>query len=96
MNPTAILQELLDSLPEGHHERPGLHRAIEFLRVEQRPDAFWFVDVDGTVEATDFKWVAVLQAPGGCFPLPIWHPSEAACVGWIEENVIGVGLKDER
>lgn len=29
-----VLQEVLDGLPEGHHDRAGIHRAIEVLRVE--------------------------------------------------------------
>jgi hypothetical protein len=37
MKPVAALQELLDSLPQDHHERAGLMRAIEFLRVEYPP-----------------------------------------------------------
>lgn len=31
-----VLREHLASLPGGHHERPGLHRAIEILLNEQR------------------------------------------------------------
>lgn len=34
MSAIEMLQELLDSLPEGHADRPGVRRAIEVLRVD--------------------------------------------------------------
>ena len=54
----------------------------------------WFADVtdDEALKQTEFRWQAFLQAPGGCYPLPIWFPSEEAVVDFIKRDVIGKGL----
>lgn len=36
-----VLSELRDQLPRDHHERPGIVRAIEVLKVEQARPARW-------------------------------------------------------
>lgn len=49
----------------------------------------WFSDDDSDKGAPEgFPWVAVLQLPGICLPLPMWHRTEAECDKFIREQVV--------
>lgn len=52
----------------------------------------WFADLgEHALPGTD-QWQPFLQIPAGCFPLPIWFDTEAACLEFIAENIAGRGL----
>lgn len=53
----------------------------------------WFADLDtDTAPTDDCRWQPVLQVTALCLPFPVWFPSEAACVEFIEKDILGLGL----
>lgn len=54
----------------------------------------WFADIDEEADPR-WPWVPVLQIPGCCFPLPVWHATEAACEAFIRREVLGKGMLPE-
>ncbi len=52
----------------------------------------WFADLSDDEDRDERNpWQPFLQASGGCFPLPLWFQTEAACQDWIRAHVIGNG-----
>lgn len=50
----------------------------------------WFADIDLDMDIPGFnRWVAVLQVPGCCFPLPVWFRTKEECERFIREEVVG-------
>lgn len=53
----------------------------------------WFADVDQDQGDGDYRWQPCLETGTGHIPcFEVWFRTEAECVAWIEENVIGVGM----
>lgn len=52
----------------------------------------WFGDVDPEAQS-DYQWQPCLETGTGHVPcFDVWFATEAECVEWIRENVIGVGM----
>lgn len=51
----------------------------------------WFADVDPDVTSGEHVWQPCLQLEGMCLPIEVWFSTEAECLEFIRENVIGQG-----
>jgi hypothetical protein len=51
----------------------------------------WFADVDPDVQGTSHQWQPCLQLDGMCLSFEVWFTTEAGCLEFIRENVIGKG-----
>lgn len=58
----------------------------------------WFADIADAEDNApdDFPWAPFLQAAGGCFPLPIYFNTQAACEAFIATDVLGQGLLETK
>lgn len=53
----------------------------------------WFADIDTDTAITDdCRWQPCLQVTALCLPFPVWFPTEAACLDFIEKEIIGQGV----
>jgi hypothetical protein len=51
----------------------------------------WFADIDRDAEP-NYPWQPCLQLDGICHSFQVWFATEAECVAYIKEQILGRGL----
>lgn len=58
--------------------------------------SYWFADINPEQTGSEYRWQPCLQLPVSiCHSFDVWFRSEAECLDYIREYIIGADIEEQ-